>query len=58
VTWYLDGVQTHSAPTYASDDQAMFILFQMWIGGWTRGTDSTTPAELSTQVDYVSVWQQ
>jgi beta-glucanase (GH16 family) len=58
VTWYLDDVETHSAPAYATNDQTMFILLQMWIGGWTTGTDASTPDELSTQVDYVDVWQQ
>jgi beta-glucanase (GH16 family) len=58
VTWYLDGVQTHSAPTYATDNQQMFMLFQMWIGGWTNDTDGSTPDTIETQVDYVDVWQQ
>jgi hypothetical protein len=35
----------------------MFLLFQMWVGGWSGDTDSTTPDTISTDVDYVSVWQ-
>src|SRR4051794_3181906 len=58
VTWYLDGVQTHSAPTYATDNQQMFLLLQEWTGGWTKDPDSTTPADLDNQIDYVTAWQQ
>jgi beta-glucanase (GH16 family) len=58
VTWYLDGVETHSAPTYATDNQPMFLLLQEWVGGWTYDPDSSTPDVLDNQVDYVTVWQQ
>jgi F5/8 type C domain/Glycosyl hydrolases family 16 len=57
ITWYLDGRQLHSAPVYDSTDQPMFVLFDMYIGGWTRGTDASTPNELKTEVDWVRVWQ-
>jgi beta-glucanase (GH16 family) len=58
VTWYLDGHQTHSAPTYPSDNQPMFLLLQMWTGGWTRDPDGSTPNTIETQVDWVRVWQK
>jgi beta-glucanase (GH16 family) len=58
VTWYLDGVETHSAPTYPTDNQPMFLLLQEWVGGWTFDTDSTTSDTLDNQIDYVDVWQQ
>jgi hypothetical protein len=58
VSWYLDGVQTHSAPTYASDSQPMFLLLQEWTGGWTYDPDATTPDTLDNQIDYVDIWQQ
>jgi hypothetical protein len=58
VTWYLDGVQTHSAPTYATDNQPMYLLLQEWTGGWTYDPDATTPDTLDNQIDYVDVWQQ
>jgi hypothetical protein len=58
VTWYLDGVQTHTAPTYATDNQPMFLLLQEWTGGWTKDPDSTTPDVLDNQIDYVTAWQQ
>jgi hypothetical protein len=35
----------------------MFLMFDMWLGGWTKNVDSTTPSSLSTQVDWVHVWQ-
>jgi hypothetical protein len=50
--------QTHSAPTYPTDNQPMFLLLDEWIGGWTTGTDATTPDTLDNQIDYVDVWQQ
>jgi hypothetical protein len=36
----------------------MFLLLDEWIGGWTTGTDATTPDTLDNQIDYVDVWQQ
>jgi beta-glucanase (GH16 family) len=59
VCWYIDDVQTHCAPTYADTaNSPMFLLLQMWIGGWTSGTNSSTPDELRTEIDWVSVWQR
>jgi hypothetical protein len=58
VRWYLDGVEVTRTPVFASTDQPMFIIFQMWTGGWTRDTDATTPAALHTEVDWVRVWQK
>jgi beta-glucanase (GH16 family) len=58
ITWYLDGKPLMSAPVYDSTNQPMFLLLQMWIGGWTMDPDSTTPTTLDTQVDYVQVWQK
>jgi hypothetical protein len=47
-----------SAPVYDSTNQQMFLLLQMWTGGWTSGTDSTTPDELHTEVDWVRAWAE
>jgi beta-glucanase (GH16 family) len=58
ITWYLDGRALMSAPVYDSTDQPMFMLLQMWTGGWTYNPDSTTPTNLETQVDDVQVWQR
>jgi hypothetical protein len=58
VTWYLDGVQTHTASTYATDDQPMYVLLQEWTGGWTFGADATSPDVMENQIDYVDIWQQ
>ena len=58
VSWYVDDKLYMSAPTYSTDNQPMFLLLQMWTGGWTRGTDSTTPDSLHTEVDWVHVWQR
>jgi beta-glucanase (GH16 family) len=58
VSWYLDDQFLHSAPVYESFNQGMFLLLQMWIGGWTQDVDPTTPDELHTEVDWVRVWQK
>ena len=58
ITWYLDGRALMSAPTYDSTNQPMYLLLQMWVGGWTGDPSSTTPDVLETQVDYVDVWQK
>jgi beta-glucanase (GH16 family) len=65
--WYLDDnlIDTEKASDSARNGrifdalrQPMFVLLQMWIGGWTVGTDSSTPDELHTEVDWLRVWQQ
>lgn len=58
VTWYLDGRKLMEAPVYDTTDKDMFLILDMWTGGWTRDTDGTTPAELHTEVDWVRVWQK
>src|SRR5215213_7371452 len=49
LTWYLDGVQTHSAPAYPTDNQPMFMLLQEWVGGWTFNPDDTTRTRSTTR---------
>jgi hypothetical protein len=65
--WYLDDNLIHTEKAsdsarngriFAALRQPMFVLLQMWIGGWTVGTDSSTPDELHTEVDWLRVWQQ
>ena len=58
ITWYLDGRALMSAPVYDSTNQPMFLLLQMWTGGWTSDPGATTPSTIETQVDYVDVWQK
>jgi glycosyl hydrolase family 16 len=43
VTWYLDGRRAHSAQTYPADNQPMFVLLQMWSGGWTKDPTQRRP---------------
>lgn len=57
ITWYLDGKRLFSAPVYDSTDQPMFIILDMWTGGWTHEPDSTTPRTLRLEVDWVRVWR-
>ncbi len=58
VRWYLDGVELLRTPAFESTDQPMFLILDMWIGGWTSVPDASTPDELKTQIDYVTVWQK
>jgi hypothetical protein len=58
VIWYFDGRQVVRAPAFDSTDQQMFIMLDMWIGGWTSDPTAATPAELRTEVDWVKVWQR
>jgi hypothetical protein len=58
ITWYLDGKRLMSAPVYSSTNQPMFLILQMWTGGWTVGPNATTPNNLHTQVDWVKVWRR
>jgi beta-glucanase (GH16 family) len=53
VSWYLDGRLMMSATPYDSLNQPMFLLLQMWTGGWTGEPDATTPSTIETQVDWV-----
>ena len=57
VRWYFDGHQVLRAPTFASTDQPMFLLFDMWIG-WDDTPDASTPDSLRTKVDWVRVWRR
>jgi hypothetical protein len=58
VSWYVDDVFSHSAPVWDSFNQPMFLILQMWTGGWVSGTNSSTPNELHTEIDWVRVWQR
>jgi beta-glucanase (GH16 family) len=58
ICWYLDNVQSHCATPYDSFNQDMFLLLNMWSGGWTVDPGPTTPNELHTEVDSVRVWQR
>jgi len=58
ITWYLDSRRLFSTRPYESTNQPMFLLLQMWTGGWTAEPGATTPDVLETQVDYVRVWQR
>jgi beta-glucanase (GH16 family) len=58
IKWYLDGQLLHTETPYESLNQPMFVLYNIWIGGWSGGTNASTPAELKTEVDWVRVWQK
>jgi hypothetical protein len=61
VSYYFDGRQVGGTQaTLASGNQPMMIFLTMQACGWdsTNSCDSSTPATLATDVDYVTVWQQ
>jgi hypothetical protein len=61
LTWYVDGVQQGSPqPLFDSGDQLMYLALTMQACGWdsSNACDSSTPAVLETEVDYVDVWQK
>jgi len=59
ITWYLDGEATlTTAVPYDSLNQPMFLLLQMWYGGWAHDDTKPSPDTLETQVDWVRVWQK
>ena len=58
ITWYLDDEPLMTAPVYDSTNQPMYLLLQMWVGGWSGAPDESSPGLLETQVDYVDVWQK
>jgi len=61
LTWYVDGAQQGSPqPLFDSGDQLMYLALTMQACGWdsSNACDSSTPAVLETEVDYVDVWQK
>jgi hypothetical protein len=60
VTWYLDDQPLMTTGTYDSTPQKMFMLLNSMAGGWASGNtpDSTTPADLVMEYDWVRVWQR
>jgi hypothetical protein len=57
IRWYLDGREVIRSAVYSSTDQRMFVILDMWTGGWSEPVDSTTPNTLRLEVDYVRVWR-
>ena len=59
ITWYLDGKQVFSV----SGSQAaicsypMYLILDVWLGGWNGSPDSSTPFPATMNVDWVRVWQ-
>jgi beta-glucanase (GH16 family) len=60
LTWYVDDVSQGSQSLFSSGDQQMFIALTMQACGWdnTNACDANTPNTLTTEVDWVRVWQQ
>ena len=57
VTWFLDQRRTMSWPTYETTDTRMFILLSTQVTD-DPPTDSSTPNQLRTKIDWVRVWQK
>lgn len=59
ITWYYDDQPVGRAPLYDSGDQQMYLILSMYACGWDPNTcDSSTPAVLTTDADYVVAWQK
>ncbi len=60
ITWYVDDVSQGSQPLFDSGDQQMYIALTMQSCGWdnTNDCDANTPDPLTTEVDWVRVWQK
>jgi beta-glucanase (GH16 family) len=59
VSWYLDNQFLMSSDAYYDSlNQPMFLLLQMWYGGWAHDDTKPSPDTLETQVDWVRVWQK
>jgi beta-glucanase (GH16 family) len=60
LTWYFDGkaVKTLTSSQAAICSDPMYLILDVWLGGWHGGTDSTTQCPATMDVDYVRVWQK
>jgi Glycosyl hydrolases family 16 len=60
VTWYVDNVRQGSQPLFDSGDQQMYLALTMQACGWdnTNSCTTSTPSPLTTEVDWVHVWQK
>lgn len=59
ITWYVDGkaIQTITSAQAPIDPNPMYLILDVWFGGWNGGTDSTTPFPATLSVKSVQVWQ-
>lgn len=59
ITWYLDGkaIQTITSAQAPIDPNPMYLILDVWFGGWNGSTDSTTPFPATMNVKSVQVWQ-
>jgi beta-glucanase (GH16 family) len=52
LTWFVDGVEVHHAPTPADMHKPMYMLANLALGGWGGAvTDAQLPAEM--KIDYI-----
>lgn len=59
VTWYVDGVKTHSIWDENVSNEDMYLLINLAIGGnWSVSPDSSTPFPARYQIDYVRAYQK
>lgn len=59
ITWYLDGkpIQTITSAQAPIDPNPMYLILDVWFGGWNGSTNSTTPFPATMSVKSVQVWQ-
>lgn len=61
IIWYLDNRELTRWPTYDSTNQPMFMLLDMWRGGWMwdiSDDPAETPDTLECVWDSIRVWQK
>jgi beta-glucanase (GH16 family) len=59
ITWYLDGTAIASEPTPAEDNQPMYIIANLAVGGvgsWPGAPDATTHFPATMQIDYIHAY--
>jgi hypothetical protein len=60
ITWYFDGkpIKTLTANEAPIVADPMYLILDVWLGGWHGPPDATTPFPATLHVDYVRVWQK
>ena len=60
ITWYLDGkpFQTVTSAQAKIDGDPMYLILDVWLGGWNGQPNASTPFPATANVQSVQVWQE
>jgi len=60
IVWYLDGkaIKTITSAQATISPYAMYLILDVWLGGWNGAVNSTTPFPATLNITDVQVWQQ